>query len=139
MIGTASAANADFVRDLGADEVIDYKATPFEEAVSDVDVVLDTIGGDVQERSWSVLKPGGILVSTLSPPSKEIAAERGLRGTMVQVQPKAALLTEIAGLLDAGQVKIVVGKVLPLAQARQAQELSQGGHACGKLVLQVVD
>jgi NADPH:quinone reductase-like Zn-dependent oxidoreductase len=139
VIGTASAHNLEFVRDLGADEVIDYKATPFEQAVSKVDMVLDTIGGDTQERSWNVLKPGGMLVSIISssPPSQEIAAQRGLRAAGIRMQPKATLLTEIAALLDSGQVKTVVEEVLPLAEARQAHKLSQSGHNRGKIVLQV--
>ncbi|GAC1469755.1 MAG: NADP-dependent oxidoreductase [Chamaesiphon sp.] len=137
VIGTASAVNLDFVRGLGVDEVIDYKATRFEEAVSDVDMVLDTLGGETQERSWSVLKPGGILVSTVYPPSQETAVQRGVRAGMVMVQPDSALLKEIATLLDSGQVKTVVAQVLPLDRVSQAHELSQGGHVRGKLVLQV--
>ena len=137
VIGTASAQNLDFVRDLGADEVIDYKAISFEQVVSDVDMVLDTIGGDTQECSWGVLKPGGILVSTASPPAPEAAAQRGVRAIMMTVQPKATLLNEIAALLDSGQAKTIVEKVLPLKEARQAHELSQSGHIRGKLVLQV--
>lgn len=138
VVATASAPTVDMVRDLGADEVIDYKATPFEQAVSDVDVVLDILGGDTRERSWGVLKPGGILVSTVPPPP-EVTDESGWRGEMVMVQPNAAQLTEIAKLLDAGEIRTVVEQVLPLANVRQALELSQGGHTHGKIVLQVVD
>lgn len=139
VIGTASTRNLDFVRDLGADEVIDYRATSFEQTVSNVDMILDTIGGDTRERSWSVLKTGGILVSIISssPPSQEIAAQRGVRAVGMRMQPQADLLTEIAALLDSGQVKTVVEKVLPLAEARQAHELSQSGNTRGKVVLQV--
>lgn len=139
VIGTASAGNLDFVRNLGADEVIDYRAVAFEQAVSNVDMVLDTLGGDTQERSWSVLKPGGILVSTTSPPSQETAQERGLRAGMIMVQPKATILREITALLDSGKIKTFVEKVLPLTEIRQAFELSQSGHTRGKIVLQVVD
>jgi NADPH:quinone reductase-like Zn-dependent oxidoreductase len=137
VIGTASASNLDFLRELGANEVIDYKATPFEQVVSDVDIVLDTLGGDTRERSWGVLKPGGMLVATLPPPPQETAAQRGVRAAMVMIQPKAELLTEIATLLDSGQVKTFVDKVLPLAEVRQAHELSQTGHVRGKIVLQM--
>lgn len=138
VVGTASAPVAGMVRDLGADEVIDYKSTPFEQAVSDVDLVLDTLGGETRERSWGVLKPGGVLVSTVPPPP-EVATERDLRGEMLMMQPNAAQLMEITKLLDAGEIRTVVELVLPLQEARQAQELSQGGHTHGKIVLQVID
>lgn len=139
VIGTASARNADFLRELGAEEAIDYKATRFEDAVKDVDVVLDTLGGDTQERSWGVLKKGGVLVSTVGPPSSETAAQYGVRGLPVFVQPSGKQLTEIAKLIDAGQVKPIVETVLPLTEARQAHGMSQSGRTRGKIVLRVVD
>ena len=137
VIGTASAANTSFVRDLGADEAIDYRATRFEEAVREVDVVLDTIGGDTQRQSWQVLKKGGILVATLGISSPEAAREHQVRGEGVMVHPDSAQLAEIAALIDAGQVKPVITTVLPLAEAARAHELSQTGHTRGKIVLQV--
>lgn len=140
VIGTASAHNADFLRELGADEVIDYTATRFEDVVHDVDVVFDTIGGDTQQRSWGVLKKGGILASVVPPPPSEDAArEHGVRGQFLSSHPSGAQLAEIAGLIDAGQVKPIVDKVLPLAEARQAHELSQSHHTRGKIVLRVGD
>lgn len=138
VIGTASAHNHAFVRELGADEMIDYRTTRFERAAQNVDVVLDTMAGDIQQRSWSVLKPGGILVSILSPPSKEEATAHGARPGYVFVQPNAAELTELAGLVDAGKLRTMVETVLPLADARRAQELSRSGHARGKIVLRVI-
>jgi NADPH:quinone reductase-like Zn-dependent oxidoreductase len=138
VIGTSS-RNQDFLRELGIDQVIDYQQTRFEDVVKDVDVVFDTIGGEVQERSWQVLKKGGILVSIVSPPSKESAATYGVTEKYFFLQPNAAQLTEIAGLIDAGYVKTIVETVLPLNQARQAHELSQSGHTRGKIVLQVAD
>jgi NADPH:quinone reductase-like Zn-dependent oxidoreductase len=137
VIGTTSAANIDFVRSLGADQVIDYTATPFEQVVKDVDVVLDNIGGDTQERSYSVLKPGGILVATPVPPNAQEAQKRGVRAEMVNGKISTALLKEIANLLDSGQVKTVVTQTFSLSEARHAQELSQGGHVHGKIVLQI--
>ncbi len=125
------------LRTLGADELIDYQATPFENAVSGVDVVLDTMAGEVQQRSWKVLKQGGILVSILGPPSAEEAAAHGVRGMMVFVRPNAGQLAEIANLIDGGKLTVVVETILPLAEARRAQELSQAGHARGKIVLRV--
>jgi NADPH:quinone reductase-like Zn-dependent oxidoreductase len=138
VIGTASTQNLDYVRALGADCAIDYKTTPFERVVRDLDMVLDTVGGDTQMRSWNVLKSGGILVSTAAPPSEEMAAQRNLRCATMIVQPKASLLSEIANSIDRGQVKIDIGRVFPLAEARQAQELSQQGHTRGKIVLQAI-
>lgn len=139
VIGTASSRNQDFLRELGIDQVIDYQQNRFEDVVKDVDVVFDTIGGEVQERSWQVLKKGGILVSIVSPPSKESAAKYGVTEKYFFLQPNAAQLTEIAGLIDAGYVKTIVETVLPLNQVKQAHELSQSGHTRGKIVLQVVD
>ena len=139
VIGTASGRNLDFVRSLGVDEVIDYTTTKFEEALREkkVDVVFDTVVGDVQRRSFSVLKRGGVLVSILEPFSRLKAALRGVRAHFVFVQPNAAQLTELARLIDTGTIKIHVEQVFPLAQARQAHELIQRGHVRGKLVLQV--
>lgn len=137
VIGTASTANAEFVQSLGADQVIDYRATPFEQVVQNVDVVLDTLGGDTQARSYSVLKPGGILVSTPAPPDAQKAQERGVRAEMVNMKISASLLQEIADLLDSGQVKTVVAQTFPLSEARQAQDLSQDGYVRGKIVLQI--
>lgn len=134
---TASAPNHDYLRRLGADEVIDYRSVRFEEVTGHVDVVFDTIGGDTQERSWQVLKRGGILVSIISPPPPEKAAVHGVRQAFVFIQPDAAALAELAKLVDAGKLRPYVEAVLPLAEARRAQELSQGGHVRGKIVLKV--
>jgi NADPH:quinone reductase-like Zn-dependent oxidoreductase len=137
VIGTASGRNQSFLRELGVDEPIDYEKTLFEDVVHDVDVVLDTIGGDTQKRSWKVLKNGGILVSIISPPSAEEAAKHGVRQGYVFVQPNASQLAEIAKLVDSGRLKPVVETVLPLAEARRAQEQSETGHTRGKIVLKV--
>ena len=137
VIGTASSRNRDFVLELGANEVIDYQTTRFEEAVESVDVVFDTLGGEVQERSWQVVKQGGILVSVVSPPSEEKAAAHQCHSAYVFIQPRADWLTEMAQLIDAGQVKPIVETVLPLNQVAEAHKLSQSGHTRGKIVLQV--
>ncbi len=138
VIGTASARNQNFLIELEANQVIDYQSTQFEDVVEPVDVVFDTIGGEVQERSWQVIKPGGILVSVVSPPSEEKAAAHQCRSAYVFIQPRADWLTEMAQLIDAGQVKPIVETVLPLNQAAEAQKLSQSGHTRGKIVLQVL-
>jgi NADPH:quinone reductase-like Zn-dependent oxidoreductase len=137
VIATASATDLDFVRSLGAAEVIDYKGERFEEKVSNLDVVLDLIGGETQQRSWQTLKPGGILVSTTAPPSEEEAIKHGVRATMIQMHPSGELLAEIAGLIDSGQVQTFVGATFPLEQAGQAQEANRTGHVRGKIVIQV--
>ena len=137
VIGTASQANLDYVRSLGADEVINYRAQRFEEIVRDVDVVLDTLGGATQDKSWQVLKKGGILVSTVQPPNQEEAKRRGVRAQNMVNQSTADRLAQIAQLIDAGRFKVNVETVLPLSEARKAQELSQSGHTRGKIVLKV--
>jgi len=138
VIVTASAHNRDYLQGLGANEVIDYRTERFEEAIGNIDVVFDTIGGDTQERSWQVLKKGGILVSIIAPPSAEKAALLGVRQAFVFIQPDAAVLAELAKLVDAGKLHTHLDEVLPLSEARRAQELSQGGHVRGKIVLKVV-
>lgn len=138
VIGTASGKNQAFLRELGVDEAIDYEKTRFEDVAHDVDVVLDTIGGEVQERSWKVLKKGGSLVSVVGPPNAEQAAKYGVRALFyVLSHNSSADLVEIAGLVDSGRVKTVIDTVLPLAEARRAHELSAQGHARGKIVLEV--
>lgn len=137
VIGTASARNADFVRELGVDEFIDYQSTPFETVVHDMDVVLDTIGGETQVRSFGVLRKDGFLVSIVEPPSQELAAQHGVRSAMVAAQPNADQLREITELIDSGKVKPFVETVLPLKEARQAHEMSQSGRTRGKIVFQV--
>lgn len=137
VIATASARNERFLRDLGADRVIDYSRERFEEAARGVDAVFDTIGGDTQARSWKALKPGGVLVSIVSPPSEEEARAHQARAAYLFVQPSAAQLATLADLVDGKAIRPIVSEVLPLAQARRAHELSQGGHVRGKLVLEV--
>jgi NADPH:quinone reductase-like Zn-dependent oxidoreductase len=137
VIGTASSRNQEFLRELGADEPIDYQKTRFEDVVHDVDVVLDTIGGETQERSWKVLKKGGILVLIVGPPSAEEAAKHGVPSASLSAQGGSSLLAELAKLVDSGKIKPIIEKVLPLSEARQAHELNESGHARGKIVLKV--
>jgi len=139
VIATASAMNTGLVTQLGADQFIDYTQVPFEEVVKNVDVVFDTIGGDTQERSWPVLKPGGILVSVVDPPPEAIAVKHRVRSAFVFIKPSGEQLTAIARLIDEGRIKPIIHTVLPLKQVRQAHVISQGGHARGKIVLRVAD
>lgn len=137
VITTGSARNHAYLRGLGADEVIDYNTTQFEEVARDVDVVLDTIGGDTEQRSWQTLKRGGVLVSIVQMPDQVQAAEHGVRALVFSAKGNAAQLTEIGRLIDAGKVKVTVETVLPLSEARRAHELSATKHTRGKIVLQV--
>ncbi len=135
VIGTGSGRNEEFVRKLGADEFIDYKKAKFEDKVSDVDVVFDTVGGDTQERAFQTLKRGGFLVSTVSAPLAEKAKHFGVTVAMVQVKPKTDQLAEINRLVESGKLKVRVAAVLPLAEAKKAHQLSADGHADGKIIL----
>ncbi len=137
VIGTASGRNAEFVKSLGADEVIDYTTTKFEDVVKDVDVVFDLIGGETQERSFAVLKKGGFLVSAVQPPDENLCREYSVRGAMVGVDPNGAKLEEITALVEAGKIKTFVEKVFPLSQAKEALNLSKQGRTRGKIVLSV--
>jgi NADPH:quinone reductase-like Zn-dependent oxidoreductase len=140
VIGTASAENRDFLLGLGANEVIDYRHTQFEQAVQDVDVVLDSIGGETRQRSWQVLTPTGILISLPGPiPESEVAehSKRGRRGMFFIVQPDREQLGKIAALIDSGVIRPVIAETIPLAKARQAFARGVAGHTRGKLVLQV--
>ncbi len=138
VLATTSKANAEYVRSLGADQVIDYKATPFESVAKNVDLVLDLIGGDTQRRSFAVLKPGGRLVATAQPPSEEEAAKHKVQAMMMQMKATASNLKQFAELLDAGSLKTTVTKTYSLAQAREAWAEIMSGHTRGKIVLEVV-
>lgn len=140
VIGTASAAKHAFVRGLGADEVVDYRTTDFTEAVADMDVVLDTVGGAYGPRSLDVLRPGGMLVSLASPAEAHLAGEaeqRGLRAGFTIVEPDNGGLREIAALVESGRLRVHVDTVLPLEQAGKAHEIGETGRTQGKIVLTV--
>jgi NADPH:quinone reductase-like Zn-dependent oxidoreductase len=140
VIATASARNRDFLRELGANEIIDYTTTRFEEAVHGVDFVFDTVGGDTLQRSWQVVKPGGVLLSIVSPrPSFAEAQGYDVRPVWFIVQPNREQLIKIGALIDEGKVRPIIDTVLPLAQARQAYEQGAKGHTRGKIVLRVGD
>jgi NADPH:quinone reductase-like Zn-dependent oxidoreductase len=135
---TVSTGNVEFVRSLGADVVIDYKKEPFEQAAREIDMVFDLIDGETRQRSWGVLKKGGILVTTLTEPSQQIARQHGVRATRYTVQADGEELKEIALLLEAGKVKPVVSQTFPLDRAADALAAVERGRSRGKLVL-VVD
>lgn len=137
VIATTSAKNRALVKSLGADEVIDYKTQKFAEILHDIDVVFDTLGGDIQELSWLVLKPGGILVSIVSPPSDDKAKELGVRGAFVFIEPSAVILEQLAKLVDEGKVRPIVGAEFALKDIAKAHALSETGRSVGKIVLYV--
>ena len=137
VIGTASGKNEDFVRSLGTDEFIDYAKEKFEDRVKDADVVLDTIGGDTQERSFQTLKKGGILVTLVQPPSEELAEKFGVKAEMVNMEAKVEALNEFAELARQGKLKTHVETVLPMLEIKKAHELSKAGKTRGKIVLKV--
>jgi NADPH:quinone reductase-like Zn-dependent oxidoreductase len=139
VIATAGTGDIDIVRALGADEVIDYKTARFEDMVRDVDVVIDLVGGETQERSFAVLKTGGLLVSAVSKPDQALAERHGVRALFFLVEVTTMHLTRIAEMIDAGELTVNVGTVLPFADARIAHDMLEGvrPHPRGKIILNV--
>lgn len=140
VIGTASAGKHEFVRGLGADEVIDYTAVDFASVVSDVDVVIDSIAGDYQERSLSVLRDGGTLITLPARVTEALAsaaAARSIRAGFMLVEPDRRALLAVTDLVETGKLKVHVDAVFPLADAAKAHELGETGKTTGKLVLTV--
>jgi NADPH:quinone reductase-like Zn-dependent oxidoreductase len=138
VVATASSDDIEYVRSLGANRVVDAKQSRFEKILTDIDVVLDPIGGDTQERSFAVLKPGGVLVSAVSAPDQQTAARHGVRALFFLVDVSSQRLEHIATLIEAGELHTRVGDVLPLADARVAHEMLAGRpHKRGKIVLTI--
>lgn len=134
---TASAGNIDFVRALGADQVIDYQATRFEDVICDVDVVFDAVGGDTLERSWKVLKPDGMLVTIVG--SGNASANPRMRDAFMLVRADGPQLADIGKMIDAGELRVFTEAVYPLASARDAYARAQQGRMHGKIALSVID
>ena len=122
------------MRSLGAEEVIDYNATPFEKAVKDVDVVVDTVGSDVIERSWPVLRPGGVLVTVAARLTPEAGQAHGVRAIGAG-RASAANLQQITELFESKQLRPVVGPIFALSEASKAHLLSQSRHGRGRIIL----
>jgi NADPH:quinone reductase-like Zn-dependent oxidoreductase len=137
VIATASARNEGLLRELGADQVIDYRATEFEKACPDVDLVLDSVGLDTVTRSWQVLKRDGILISITTIPSAEEARRHGVRAEFVFVHPDGQQLTTLATLLDSKKIRPIIEKVYSLGEIPEAHEQIQRGHVRGKLAVQI--
>jgi NADPH:quinone reductase-like Zn-dependent oxidoreductase len=134
VIGTASAASLDRVRSYGAEKVIDYNAAQFENEVKDVDAVLDTVGGAVQQRSYGVIKSGGVLVAASQPPSQDEAKKHNVTAGMIQTEVSSAGLQTLARMIDAGEIKPCVGKVYPLSEVAQGWRDAKSKHIEGKIV-----
>jgi NADPH:quinone reductase-like Zn-dependent oxidoreductase len=134
---TVSTRNVDLARSLGADNVIDYTGQDFTSTGRVYDIVFDTVGGDVLDKSFGVVKPGGTLVSIVSPPDQAKCEANNIRGAWFFLEPDGEKLATIGKLIEEGQVRPVVGAVFPLAEAAKAHELSESRHLQGKIVLKV--
>ena len=138
VLATAAAGDRDYVRSLGAETVMDYRTERFEESLSGVDVILDTVGGETQQRSLRVLKPGGILISAVSPVPEAAQKRFGIRAAYFYVDITTARLNKITERFDSGRLVGQVGTVLPLEKARIAHEMLGGApHQRGKIVLTI--
>ena len=138
IVATAGTADLDYVRGLGAEKVFDYRKERFEESLSGVDIVLDTIGGATQQKSARVLKRGGILVSIVSAVPEATQKQYGIRAAYFYAEVTTARLNKITELIDGGKLSTDVGTVLPLEQAQAAHEMLAGApHKRGKIVLNV--
>ena len=138
VIGTASTDNIDFLYELGADDVIDYKNEKFEEEVKDVDLVFDLIGGDTQKKSLQVIKNGGRLITTVKPENQEEAKLKNIHIEGFMAQSLPGDLQQIADLIDSGKVKPVISEIIPIENAAEAHEKIEKGHTRGKIVLRVI-
>jgi NADPH:quinone reductase-like Zn-dependent oxidoreductase len=139
VIATASTANQDLLKQLGADMTIDYTKTSFEDVAKDVDAVLDPVGKETLARSYNVVKKGGIVMSLVARPDPTEVRKRGIRGAGISVRPDAEDLAEIAQLIDAGKIEPIVTQVLPLSEAIAAQKQAATHHTRGKVVLRIAD
>ena len=134
-IGTGSGRNRDFVLGLGAEEYVDYTEQEVGEAVSDVDVAFDTVGGETTESLLPAVREGGILVTIAAAPPEEAAQQRGVRAELLVMSPSSEQLARIAELVAAGDVRVEIAEAIPFAEIQRAHELSESGHTRGKLVL----
>jgi NADPH:quinone reductase-like Zn-dependent oxidoreductase len=139
VIATASTANQDLLKQLGADVAVDYTKQKFEDVAKDVDVVLDSVGKDTLARSYGVVKKGGIIVTLVARIDQAELDKRGIRGTSLSVDPNSVELAEIGKLIDEKKIKVIVSQTFPLSEAMKAQEQVATGHTRGKIVLKVAE
>jgi len=139
VIATASTANQNFLKQLGADVAIDYTKTKFEDVAKNVDVVLDSVGKDTLARSYGVVKKGGFIVTLVARIDQAELDKHGIRGASLGVEPDSNELTEIGKLIDEKKIKVIISQTFPLADAVKAQEQIATGHTRGKIVLKVAE
>jgi NADPH:quinone reductase-like Zn-dependent oxidoreductase len=137
VVGTGRPGARDLVLELGAEEFVDAERGRLEQQLEPVDLVLDLVGGELLQRSWPTLKAGGRLVSVVEPPNPQEAERAGLQARYFIVEPDRAQLAKLAGLIDAGQLRPIVGRVFDLVDGAKAFDAKQGGGLPGKAVLQV--
>jgi NADPH:quinone reductase-like Zn-dependent oxidoreductase len=137
VFATASGEGVNLLREMGADHAIDYTSEKFEAIATDIDLVLDLVGGETQQRSWGVIKPGGVLVSTLGEPSQEEAAKRDIRAMRFLAEPDGQQLATICTLIDEGDLVVKVVGTYPFDAAPDALAAVEEGHARGKVVIEV--
>jgi NADPH:quinone reductase-like Zn-dependent oxidoreductase len=137
VIATASTANQDLLKQIGADQAIDYTKTKFEDVVKDVDVVLEATRSDALARSYGVVKKGGMIVSITGPPDQAELDKHGIRGTSIGAYPDANVLDELGKLIDSKKITPVVSQVFPLSEASKAHQQIETRHTRGKIVLKV--
>ena len=137
VMGTASAANKDYVLGLGADEFIDYTTTRFEDVVKDADVVLDTVGGETLDRSFEAVKSGGVIVTVAGRPSEDKAKAKGVRATGMRRETNRQEFDQITRLIDEGRIKVPVTEIIPLDRIQEAIAKSESGHVRGKIVVEI--
>jgi NADPH:quinone reductase-like Zn-dependent oxidoreductase len=137
VIATAAAQSFDRLKQCGADELIDYQTSAFEKIVHNVDAVIDAVGGDTLQRSYGVLKDGGVLVSLVQPPSEQEAVKHHIKASMLVAESNSALLQKLAQLVDDGEIRPFVGEVYPLSDAANAWRENRAHHVDGKIVFRV--
>ena len=133
---TSSPRNIEFLKELGADEVIDYTQKDFSR-LENLDIVFDTMGGEILEKSWATLKKGGSLVSVAEVPDEELATRHEVQASFCFVQANPEQLSKISNLIDSGNIKVEVDSVFQLEDVTQAHEKSESGHTRGKIVIQI--
>jgi NADPH:quinone reductase-like Zn-dependent oxidoreductase len=137
VIGTATGEDTGYLKSIGVDEVIDYKRERFEDKVRDVDAVVDLVGGDTLDRSYGVVKRGGVLITTVGAIDENKAKGAGIKAERIVMKRNSPDLTKLAQLVAEGTVKPRMDQTLSLNQAKEAQELSEKGKTEGKVILKV--
>jgi NADPH:quinone reductase-like Zn-dependent oxidoreductase len=137
VVGTATGTDIEYLKSLGVDEVIDYRRERFEGKATEMDAVVDLVGGETLSRSYAVVKKGGVLATTVQQIDESAAKRTGIRAVQVLMKRNAADLAELARLVEKGRLKPRLDRTMSLSQARQAQELSESGKTQGKVILKV--